>query len=305
MTVPDYQSLMRPVLEAIKDGQVWFASDLRDAVAAQLGLNAEDRQAKLASGGQLFDGRVHWAVTYLNQAKALIRVARGQVKITERGKELLTSGPTKIDIQVLQQYPEFAEFLERARAGKPVQVSPSGGVDPEEATNPQEQISQAVAAIDAAVAADLVERIKAQAPLFLERIILELMVAMNYGAILGKVEHLGGSGDAGFDGVIHQDALGLERVYLQAKRYTDRSVGRPDVQAFAGALQGAGANRGVFITTSRFSAEARDFADRLPARVILIDGPELGRLLVKYRVGVQVRESYDVVSVDDDFFDGE
>ena len=312
MTIPDYQSLMRPVLEAINDGNVWASSALRDAVAAQLGLSDEDRQERLASGTRLFDSRVHWAVTYLNQAKVLSREGRAQIRITERGQELLTSGPARIDVKVLEQYPEFVEFISRWRSGKGTSgkggtADGGGGTNEvgggDEVADPQERISEAVAAINTAVAAELVERIKSQPPEFLERIILDLMVAMNYGAILGRAEHLGGSGDEGFDGVIHQDALGLERVYLQAKRYTDNTVGRPAVQAFAGALQGAGANRGVFITTSKFTAEAKGFAERLPARVVLIDGPELGRLLVKHRVGVQVKETYDVVAVDDDVFD--
>lgn len=304
MPIPDFQALFRPVLEVLADGQVWTLASLRDAVAAKVGVSGEDREVRIGSGGRQYDGRIHWAVTYLNQAKALSRVGRGVIQISPRGLELLTEGPEHLDVKYLMQFPEFQDFYERARASQKGSRSRSEAKRPEvETVDPLEQISAAVEEIDAATAAELVERIKAQTPDLLERLILELMLAMGYGSIVGKAEHLGGSGDEGFDGVVHQDALGLERVYLQAKRYTENTVGRPAIQAFAGALQGAGASRGVFITTSKFSAEAREFAARIPARVVLIDGPELGRLLVRYRVGVQVKQSFDVVEVDEDFFE--
>lgn len=305
MTVPDFQSLIRPVLIAVGDGRVWTLAAVRDEVAATLGLSAEDRLERYGSGGRRYDGRVHWAVTYLAAAAAVTRVGRGRIQITERGRELTADGPERITIRYLLRYPEFADFYERATASRrrPAENEASESEEDMPGVDPLEQISQSVDEIAAAVASELLERIKTQDPDFLERIILDLMVAMGYGGSLGHAEHLGGSGDEGFDGVIHQDALGLERVYLQAKRFTDRAVGRPDIQGFAGALQGAGATRGVFITTSKFSAEARDFANRLPARVVLIDGPELGRLLVQYRVGVQVKHTFDVVEVDDDSFD--
>jgi len=305
--IPDYQSLMRPVLDALADGQVWSAAGLRDVIAQREGVTDEERLARGASGSRVFDGRVHWAITYLSQALCVLRVGRGRVEITDRGRALLASEPGRITTRALRQFPEFVEFMERAQASSRPRAA--SGIDAAgepasvELVDPEEQISEAIREIETAVAAELVERIKAQPASFLERIILDLMLRMNYGATLDSGEHLGGPGDEGFDGVIYQDALGLERVYLQAKRYADATVGRPAVQAFAGALQGAGANRGVFITTSRFSADAREFADRLPARVVLIDGVELGRLLVKYRVGTQVTGSYEVVSVDEDFFE--
>ena len=306
MSIPDFQTLFRPVLEQLANGEVWPMADLRDSVAVSMGVDPEDREVRTASGGRKYDGRVHWAVTYLGQAGALDRVARGRVQIAARGHELLAEGPDRITWRYLLKYPEFAEFQARARASQTNGSSTSthqAEVDSGPEVDPQEQIAGAIAEIDAAVSMEVVDRIKAQSPEFLDQIILDLLVAMGYGGSLGHAEHLGGSGDEGFDGVIHQDALGLERVYLQAKRFADRTVGRPDIQGFAGALQGAGATRGVFITTSKFSAEARDFATRLPARVVLIDGAELGRLLVRYRVGVQVKHTFDVVEVDDDAFE--
>lgn len=305
MAIPDYQSLMRPCLAALSDGRVWSAGDLRDAVAQSEGVTSDERDERHASGTGIFSGRVHWAVTYLAAAGAVTRVGRGRVQITTRGQELLASGPPRITQQDLMQFDEFEQFIERARAGsnRASRSENSRGSAPVAETDPQEQIDEAVREINAAVASELIDRIKSQSPKFLEQIVLDLMVAMGYGTTAGLVEHLGGSGDEGFDGVVHQDALGLERVYLQAKRYTDKGVGRPELQAFAGALQGAGATRGVFITTSRFTADAREFVDRIPARVVLIDGDELGRLLVKHGVGVQVKRSYNVVEVDDDIFE--
>lgn len=292
---------MRPVLVVLSDGQVWPVARVRDEVAQLTGVTREDRQVKGVSGSRTYGGRVHWAITYLSQAGCVTRVSRGKVEITDRGAALLTSEPERITSRVLRQFPEFVEFIGRARGAASSAV---GGVDEDSpVVDPEEQISEAIGEIETAVAAELVERIKSQPAAFLERIILDLMLRMNYGATLDSGEQLGGPGDEGFDGVIYQDALGLERVYLQAKRYADATVGRPAVQAFAGALQGAGANRGVFITTSRFSSDAREFAERLPARVVLIDGVELGRLLVRYRVGTQVKGSYDVVAIDEDFFD--
>lgn len=305
MTIPDYQSLMRPCLQALSDGHVRTAADLRDAVGQSEGITAEERDQRHASGTGVFSGRVHWAITYLAAAGAVTRVGRGRVQITTRGQELLASGPPRITQHDLLRFDEFQQFIERARVGS--RRDGQGHSSPEDQSrtlaDPQEQIDEAVKEINAAVANELVERIKLQSPRFLEQIVLDLMVAMGYGTTAGLVQHIGGSGDEGFDGVVHQDALGLERVFLQAKRYNDKGVGRPELQAFAGALQGAGATRGVFITTSRFTAEAREFVDRIPARVVLIDGDELGRLMVKHGVGVQVKRSYNVVEVDDDVFE--
>lgn len=305
MAIPDFQSLLRPVLAAIDDGSVWTQAAVRDQIASALGITADERLERYGSGGRRYDSRVHWAVTYLAGAAAVTRVGRGRIQITERGRELAADGPERLTVRYLMRYLEFAEFYERATASRRSRTgigAPDSEAEAPE-VDPLEQISQSVDEIAAAVASELLERIKAQPPDFLEQIILDLMVAMGYGGSVGHAEHLGGSGDEGFDGVIHQDALGLERVYLQAKRFADRTVGRPDIQGFAGALQGAGANRGVFITTSKFSAEARDFATRLPARVVLIDGAELGHILVRYRVGVQVKHTFDVVQVDDDAFE--
>ena len=300
MAIPDFQALMRPILLVTSDGQQWSNQEIVRSVVQVLALPPEDLQERLNSGQPRIQNRVAWAIIYLRRAKALIRPSRGVSEITERGRLLLTENPTRIDIGVLDQFEEFREF--RSRKGSTKRISPD--LEPEEVnTDPIEQIESALANIDNAVASELIERIKTQPFDFLERLVLRLMQAMNYGVLEESAEHLGGSGDEGFDGVIRLDALGLEKVYLQAKRYTDSTVGRPAIQGFVGALTGAGATRGVFITTSKFSADANSYAKQVPLNVILIDGEKLGQLLIQYRVGVQVKQEFAIVEVDEDFFE--
>lgn len=300
MAIPDFQTLMRPILQVTSDGQQWSNQEIVRSVAQTLGLSPEDLQERLNSGQPRLQNRVAWAIIYLRRAKALIRRSRGVSEITERGRVLLTENPNRIDISVLDQFEEFREF--RSRKGTAKKVSPDLETE-EVSTDPIEQIESALASIDNAVASELIERIKTQPFDFLERLVLRLMRAMNYGVLEESAEHLGGSGDEGFDGVIRLDALGLEKVYLQAKRYTDNTVGRPAIQGFVGALTGAGATRGVFITTSKFSADASNYAKQVPLNVVLIDGEKLGQLLIQYRVGVQVKQDFAIVEMDEDFFE--
>jgi restriction system protein len=300
MAIPDFQALMRPILQVTSDGQQWSNQEIVRSVAQALALTPEDLQERLNSGQPRIQNRIAWAIIYLRRAKALTRPSRGVSEITERGRLLLTENPARIDTGVLDQFEEFREF--RSRKGTTKRISPY--LEPEEVnTDPIEQIESALANIDNAVASELIERIKTQPFDFLERLVLRLMQAMNYGVLEESAEHLGGSGDEGFDGVIRLDALGLEKVYLQAKRYTDSTVGRPAIQGFVGALTGAGATRGVFITTSKFSADAKSYAKQVPLNVVLIDGEKLGQLLIQYRVGVQVKQEFAIVEVDEDFFE--
>ena len=219
--------------------------------------------------------------------------------------QVLQSHPNRVDGKVLEQFPEFLEFKNRrSEKGEPVGTHdepPSVNVA---ALSPTEAIERLVSDADDAVAAELLDRVLAQPPAFLERLSLRLLQAMGYGGREAILTHTGKPGDAGLDGIIRQDALGIDLVGVQAKRY-DRgsSVQRPQMQAFVGALQGAQTSRGVFVTTARFSSGARQFADQVAMRLILIDGTELTRLMVRYDVGVAVKETYQLKSVDDDFFD--
>jgi restriction system protein len=302
VSLPNFQEFMRPVLVLLSDGKTWNRAEIREGAATALNLPEEERTVRNERGTWILASRVHWATAYMFQARLIDRVGRGQVQITDRGREVLANNPGRIDVALLKQFPEFVEFLGRSGARKRDVATIDEPAT--EADDPYETLEDAALAIKNAVASELLQKVKAQKPVFLEHTILQLMRNMGYGASDESAKHLGGSGDEGFYGVIHQDALGLERVYLQAKRWKDDStVGRPEVQKFAGALQGAKATRGVFITTSRFTADALKYAANLPTRVVLIDGLELAELMVQYRVGVHVRETFDIVQVDDDFFD--
>ena len=304
MGVPDYESLMHPVLSVLSDGEHRTAAALREELAAKIGLTDQDRAERIPSGSRVFDNRVHWAVTYLVQAGCVERPRRGIVTITDRGRDVLREHQDKVDGSVLEQFPEFIEFKNRAgKKSKRNEETQRVAASPMPAT-PKERLSEAVEEADSAVADELIRRIREREPTFLEDVVLDLLTAMGYGGREGAAEHLGRSGDEGLDGVIRQDALGLDRVYVQAKRYAaERAIGRPEIQAFVGALHGAQADRGVFIATSRFTNEARDYADRVNARLVLIGAEELGDLMVRHSVGVQVEETFALKEVDEDYFE--
>jgi len=303
--VPDFQSLMRPCLAVHEDGQPRTSADLRDRLAALMHVTAEDRAILLPSGSQpLFSNRVGWAVTHLAQAGLLDRPARGVTQITARGLEVLGQYPARVDMKVLRQFLEYEEFRTRTRQRKG-QPEPAAGTasGTHDDLAPREAIAEVIDSAHSAVAADLLARVIKQPPVFLEQLVLRLLVKMGYGGLETPAEHLGAPGDAGLDGLIRLDTLGLDVVYVQAKRYTDRHVGRPDIQAFVGALHGAQASRGVFITTSRFSSDARDYAERVNARLVLIDGPELASLMIEHDCGVITEESFVLKQVDENFFE--
>ncbi len=307
--IPDYQALMLPVLRQLSDGDEHAVRDVAAALATEFHLTQDELAALLPSGRMtVWRSRVHWATQYLYQARAIARPRRGVFTITDRGRELLAAHPDRVGNAELLQFEEFRDFKSRSRLG----VAPSTVVDAPEAppvesvdpTTPYDRIEAAAEEANTAVASELLTRINEQAPEFLERVVLDLLVAMGYAGAQGNPEHLGRSGDEGIDGVLNQDALGLDRIYVQAKRYSSgRTVGRPDIQAFVGALHGAQASRGVFITTSRFSDEAREFTRFAPQRLVLIDGHELTRLMVKHGVGVQTQQVFTLKRIDEDFFD--
>ncbi len=278
---------------------------MREFVARQAGLSDGDLRETIKSGARVFDSRVAWALTYMAQAGLVRRPRRGVVQITDRGREVLQEHPSRIDNDVLNAFEEFREFKSRARAqSTPAAATPSLSAPASDGATPREAITTAVEEHNAAVAAELLTRIHDRDPAFLERLVLRVLTAMGYGGVAGRAEHLGRSGDEGLDGVIRQDPLGLDRIYVQAKRYAqDRAVGRPDIQGFVGALHGAQADRGVFITTSRFSSDAHEYADKVAARVILIDGPALAGLLVEHNIGMQDQETFVLKRLDEDFFE--
>jgi restriction system protein len=306
VAVPDFQSLMRPCLAVHEDGHPHSSVDVRDRIAELMQVTAEDRAVLLPSGSQpLFTNRVAWAVTHLAQAGLLDRPTRGITQITARGQGVLGQYPDRVDMKVLRQFPEYEEFRARTRQrkGQPDRDAPAASSSAPDELAPREAITEVIDSAHSAVAADLLARILKQSPAFLEQLVLRLLVKMGYGGLETPTEHLGAPGDAGLDGLIRLDPLGLDVVYVQAKRYTDHHVGRPDIQAFVGALHGAQASRGIFITTSRFSPQAVDYAERVNARLVLIDGPELAALMIEHDCGVIVEESFVLKQVDENFFE--
>jgi len=300
MPIPDYQSLMAPTLKVLADGGDHSLAELRAIVADHLALTENDLRAKIPSGTSLFANRAHWAVTYMYQAGLLSRPKRGVVRITDRGRNVAAEHPDRVDLRVLSEFPEFLDFKNRSRQPKQVNEPDS----PADEATPREAVSAAVEEANAAVASEALDRIREREPAFLERLVLSVLTAMGYGGAAGAAEHLGKSGDEGLDGVIRQDPLGLDRIYVQAKRYgAARAVGRPEIQEFVGALHGAQADRGIFITTSRFTPEAIAYADRVAARVVLVDGLELAALMVRHNIGVQDQQTYVIKRIDEDFFD--
>ena len=300
MPVPDYQSLMAPTLNSLADGGEHSLAELYEIVAARLALTEEDLRAKIASGTPLLANRLQWAVTYMYQAGLLSRPKRGVVRITDRGRKVAAAHPDRVDVRVLSEFPEFIDF--KSRSHPPKQTNDSERAD--EGSTPREAVSTAVDEANTAVAAEVLDRVCQREPAFLERLVLSVLTAMGYGGAAGAAEHLGRTGDEGLDGVIRQDPLGLDRIYVQAKRYgASKAVGRPEIQEFVGALHGAQADRGIFITTSRFTPEATNYADRVAARIILIDGLALSGLMVRYNIGVQNQQTYVIKRVDEDFFD--
>jgi restriction system protein len=309
MSVPEYQTFMRPLLAFGADGQEKNIRDAIKAIADKLNLTSEDRQLLVPSGKQtVLDNRVHWARTYLDKAGALKRTRRSHFVVTARGRELLKQHPDRIDGHILQQFPEFLAFKNtRAQddGGQGAVQSEDQTLTELSSATPEDMLQTAEAAIAEKLRTQLLQRIQELSPAFFERLVIDLIVAMGYGGSRDSVvQRLGKSNDQGIDGVVNEDPLGLDVVYVQAKRYApDNTVGRERIQQFAGALVGQGASKGVFVTTSSFTSGAVQYAQRVPQRIILVDGSELTRLMMQYGVGVRTERTVEVKRIDLDYFE--
>jgi restriction system protein len=306
MAVPDYQTLMLPVLRITEDRKEHTTSEISEAVAEIFGLTEAERNEMLPSGKQRkLVNRIAWAKTYMAKAGLIESVSRGKFKITDRGAALLKTNPTKIDVALLNQYSEFLEFRERS---KPIKTDSANGSEPEVTTaeqTPLELLESSYQALHAQIAEDLLERITKVSPQFFEKLVVDLLVAMGYGGSRKDAgQAIGKSGDDGIDGIIKEDRLGLESVYVQAKRWKG-TVGRPDVQSFAGSLEGHRARKGVFITTSQFSADAKEYVNRIEKKIILIDGEQLANLSLEFGIGVEPVTTYKIQRIDSDYFEEE
>lgn len=305
MSIPDFQSVMRPVLEAVQDGAAIPLSALRECIADVFQLTEDERKARLPSGHQtVINNRVGWSRTYLNKAGLLTIPSKGMLQITDRGRQALANGPARITVAWLKQFPEFADFHAAKPQATEAQDVLAGAADNDE-TTPDEQLADAHQALMQSLAEDLLAQVRAASPSFFEQLVIDLMLAMGYGGSrkdAGKATQA--TNDDGIDGIINEDKLGLDVIYLQAKRWRN-TVHRPEIDKFIGALTRQRARKGVFITTSDFSVGARDAALGLDIKVVLIDGVELARLMVENNLGVSVKEVYEVKQLDSDYFAGE
>jgi restriction system protein len=307
MPIPDYESFMLPLLEAVRDGAEHNIRDVRDELASRFHLTEAERTELLPSGKQsYFDNRVGWAKTYLDKAGLITTVRRGAYRITDAGKAVLAERPKAINNAFLERFQPFREFITMRHAADATEsAAVAVPAQTDSAATPQEQLERAYRELRQKVEADVLEAVMAGSPQFFEKLVIQLLVKMGYGGTIADAgEALGRSGDGGIDGVIKEDKLGLDAIYVQAKRWQN-NVGRPDVQGFAGSLMGRRGRKGVFITTSLFSREARDYVGQIEAKIILIDGPTLAALMVDHDVGVATVDTFEVKRVDTDFFSEE
>lgn len=312
MTIPDFQTIMLPLLQYASDEQEHSLRETIEALANEFKLTDEERKELLPSGQQaIFDNRVGWAKTYLIKAGLLESPKRGFFKITNRGSQILYKNPLVINLQFLEQFPEYVQF----KNTKKIANSSNSLVETvEDLSNnvaildntPQESIERGYHQIRQELEIEIINRVKSCSPDFFERLVVDLLVTMGYGGSrrdAGKA--IGKSGDSGIDGIIKEDKLGLDIVYIQAKRWDATVVGRPEIQKFVGALHGQRARKGVFITTSKFSQDAKDYVALIDSKIVLIDGQELAQLMIDNNVGVSTISTYEIKKIDLDFFTDE
>jgi restriction system protein len=307
MAVPDFQTLMLPVLSAAEDGEANIV-DVRTKLAEKFRLTPEELNQLLPGGRQTtFANRIGWARTYLGKAGLLEATRRGYFRITDRGREVLKQNPARIDIAFLSRFPEFTDFRSKERGGTTSEGDSDRSLLERSGQTPDEILRVTHQEIEKALRTDLLERVYASAPAFFEKVIVSLLLAMGYGGSREDAGRaIGKSGDGGLDGVIDQDPLGLDRVYVQAKRYKfDSAVSEPEIRGFAGSLESVKATKGVFVTSSYFTAPAKAFAEKISRRIILIDGDQLARLMIRYGIGTRVEETFHLKKIDEDFFDAE
>lgn len=295
MAIPDFQTLMLPILKLCADEQEHASREIGSRLADEFGLTQDEREQPLPSGGQaLFTNRVAWALAHLKMAKVMENPRRGVYRITPRGLALLEESPASVNMKLLRRFPEYVA----ARKTDPEPREQIVAVN-----TPQELIEEAYRAMLAVLSDELLQKVKGCSPLFFQKLVTDLLIKMGYGGTRDEVQRAVKRGaDEGIDGIINEDRLGLERVYIQAKRWGDTVVGRPELQRFAGALQGQQANKGVFITTSVFSREARDYAAKISTKIVLVDGEFLVQLMIEHGVGISSVETYDIRQIDSDYF---
>lgn len=299
MAIPDYQSIMLPLLKLAGDRADHSLREANDILAQEFQLTEDEKKELLPSGQQeVFFNRVGWARTYLKKSGLLDSTRRGYFKITDRGVAVLNKKPEKINVQFLEQFQEFKDFraLRHKKEDEEIETEEIAESTPEEA------LESAYQRLRDDLAIELLQQIKTSSPSLFEKLVVELLVKMGYGGSrhdAGKA--IGKSGDEGIDGIIKEDRLGLDIIYIQAKRW-DNTVGRPEVQKFAGALQGQRARKGIMITTSTFSQDAHEYVSRIDSKIVLIDGRRLAQLMIDNNLGVSPLAAYEIKRIDSDYF---
>jgi restriction system protein len=299
MPMPDFQSVMLPLLQPIADGREHSVREATEKIEDVFHLTEDERQELLPSGQtRVIVNRVGWAKTYLKKAELIQQSRRGFIQITEQGKAVLAENPARVDMAYLRRFPSYASWRENEDLSS--EIEPEVAI----AQTPDERIDEAYNQLREALADELLQQVKDSSDAFFERLVVELLVAMGYG---GSIEDagraVGRTGDGGIDGVIKEDKLGLDAVVIQAKKWTSRSVGRPDVQSFAGSMEGFRANKGVFITTSTFAESAREYVKMIQRKIVLIDGPMLAGLMIDHDIGVTKYRDIRLKRLDSDYFE--
>ncbi len=304
MALPKFQSVMLPTLQVLSDGRSWPTAELNKALADHFKLTDDDIKQKMTSGQTLFYNRAAWAKLHLKKAGLIEYPERSVTRITDLGQKLLKSKPQDLKLKDLAKFPLYSEWRKQRNEDENV----GGGLaedSEEKGTTPAEQLSHAFNQIQNALAGEIVDRIHAVSPSFFEKLVLDVLIAMGYGGSFNDAqEHVGRSGDGGIDGIIREDRLGLDMIFIQAKRW-EKTVGRPEIQQFVGALHERRARKGVFITTSTFSRDARDYVVGLDLRVSLIDGRTLASLMIEHDVGVSLERVLSLKRLDSDYFEEE
>lgn len=302
--IPDFQSLMLLILRALADGGEMSLRELRSRVADAAGLTPEERQMRYPNGGQLvFNNRVDFALQHLRGAGLIERVRRAVYRLSPEGERLMSSPPERVDMRFLRRYPAYVQWLQGSASENDAMHAEDG----ESTDTPEEALDRAAEAIRRGLEDEILARVREAPPAFLEQVVIDLLIAMGYGggdAARGRVT--GRPGDGGIDGTIKEDPLGLDEIYVQAKRHADNNnVSAGDLQRFVGALERLGTAKGVFVTTSGFTRDAKDYAAGIQRRIVLIDGEELARLMVQHDIGVRVQACYKLKRIDEDYFDQE
>lgn len=304
MGIPDYQTIMLPLLKAMADGKEYQNRTLITQLSNEFQLSEDDRKSLIPSGQDyIFDNRVGWARTYLKKAGLVESTRRGFYQITDRGKKVVDKKPERIDVKLLLEFPEFEAWYNTPQMAEAPQTQPS--VTPLSET-PEELVESECQKLRKQLESEVLGRVKAASPEFFERLVVRLLTTMGYGGSLSDAgKAIGRSNDGGVDGVIKEDRLGLDLLYVQAKRWSDTAVGRNEIQQFVGALQGKKAKKGIFITTSSFTKSAQEYANGIETKVVLIDGVQLASMMFDFGVGVSTASTYLVKRIDSDFFDEE